>query len=121
MTYQLTTGDTILRLADNAFIPQDPANTDYAAYLRWLEEGNEPLPLEQAPLTWDDIRTKRDQLIRESDWTMVQDATVNQAAWAQYRQILRDLPQTYASVSPDKVVWPEQPLTAGPNTVTEIE
>ena len=73
------------------------------------------------PLTWDDIRTKRDQLIRESDWTMVQDATVNQAAWAQYRQILRDLPQTYASVSPDKVVWPEQPLTAGPNTVTEIE
>ena len=73
------------------------------------------------PLTWSDIRTKRDQLIRESDWTMVQDATVNQAAWAQYRQILRDLPQTYASVSPDKVVWPEQPLTAGPNTVTEIE
>lgn len=72
-------------------------------------------------LTWDNIRTKRDQLIRESDWTMVQDATVNQAAWAQYRQILRDLPQTYASVSPDKVVWPEQPLTAGPNTVTEIE
>jgi hypothetical protein len=71
--------------------------------------------------TWDDIRAKRDQLIRESDWTMVQDATVNQAAWAQYRQILRDLPQTYASVTPDKVVWPEPPLAAGPNTVTEIE
>jgi hypothetical protein len=71
--------------------------------------------------TWNDIRTKRDQLIRESDWTMVQDATVNQAAWAQYRQILRDLPQTYASVTPDKVVWPEPPLAAGPNTVTEIE
>ena len=47
MTYQLTTGDTILRLADNAFIPPDPANTDYQAYLRWLEEGNEPLPAEQ--------------------------------------------------------------------------
>ena len=31
MTYQLTTGDTILRTADNAFIPQDPANTDYQA------------------------------------------------------------------------------------------
>ena len=25
----------------------DPANTDYQAYLRWLEEGNEPLPAEQ--------------------------------------------------------------------------
>ena len=44
MTYQLTTGDTIRRLADNAFIPPDPANTDYQAYLAWLEEGNEPEP-----------------------------------------------------------------------------
>jgi hypothetical protein len=44
MTYQLTTGDTILRLADNAFIPPDPANTDYAAYLAWLDEGNTPEP-----------------------------------------------------------------------------
>ena len=25
----------------------DPANTDYQAYLRWLEEGNEPLPAEE--------------------------------------------------------------------------
>lgn len=44
MTYQLTTGDTILRLADNAFIPPDPANTDYQAYLTWLEAGNTPEP-----------------------------------------------------------------------------
>jgi hypothetical protein len=44
MTYQLTTGDTILRLADNAFIPPDPANTDYAAYLEWVEAGNTPEP-----------------------------------------------------------------------------
>lgn len=44
MTYQLTQGDTILRTADNAFIPQDPANTDYAAYLAWLDEGNTPEP-----------------------------------------------------------------------------
>jgi hypothetical protein len=45
MTYQLTTGDSILRAADNAFIPPDPANTDYQAYLSWLEEGNEPEPV----------------------------------------------------------------------------
>lgn len=44
MTYQLTTGDTILRLADNAFIPPDPANTDYAAYLQWVEQGGTPEP-----------------------------------------------------------------------------
>ena len=37
----------IKRLSDNAFIPFDPANTDYQAYLKWLEAGNEPLPADE--------------------------------------------------------------------------
>ena len=32
------------RIADNAFIPFDEANSDYQEYLKWLEEGNTPLP-----------------------------------------------------------------------------
>ena len=39
--------DVIKRLSDNAFIPFDPANTDYAEYLEWLAEGNEPLPADE--------------------------------------------------------------------------
>ena len=49
MTYQLTSGDTILRLSDNAYIPQAPGNRDYQEYLEWLEEGNEPLPAPPPP------------------------------------------------------------------------
>lgn len=49
MTYQLTTGDTILRLEDGAFIPPDPANADYQQYLAWLDAGNEPEPAPEPP------------------------------------------------------------------------
>jgi hypothetical protein len=37
----------IKRLADNAFVPFDPANTDYQEYLKWLAEGNEPIPADE--------------------------------------------------------------------------
>jgi len=40
--YKLINNQMVQRLLDNAFIPFDPANTDYQAYLKWLDEGNTP-------------------------------------------------------------------------------
>ena len=42
-----TEAQCIKRLADNAFIPFDPANTDYQAFLRWCDEGGVPLPADE--------------------------------------------------------------------------
>jgi hypothetical protein len=36
----------IVRDEDGAFIPFDPANRDYQAYLAWLDDGNQPTAAE---------------------------------------------------------------------------
>ena len=38
--YKLTNTETIIRIADKASIPADPANSDYAEYLEWVADGN---------------------------------------------------------------------------------
>jgi len=67
MNYKLIyDSTTILRLTDNAFIPADPANTDYQAYLTWLGEGNVPEPAD--PLAPPDIDALRHTAyVAESD------------------------------------------------------
>jgi hypothetical protein len=45
ITYKLQKG-CVLR-SDGWSIPLDESNTDYADYLAWLAEGNEPLPADE--------------------------------------------------------------------------
>ena len=42
-----TEAQCIKRLSDNAFIPFDPANTDYQEYLKWVAKGNTPEPADE--------------------------------------------------------------------------
>ena len=53
------------------------------------------------------IRKWRDAELVKSDWTQVADAPVDQAAWATYRQALRDLPAS--NTDPRQIEFPAQP------------
>ena len=53
------------------------------------------------------VRSQRNQNLKDSDWTQVDDAPVDKAAWATYRQALRDVPTQ--SGFPWDVTWPAQP------------
>lgn len=53
------------------------------------------------------LRLKRDNLLSECDWTQLPDSQVDKAAWATYRQALRDVPQQ--PEFPWKVIWPTKP------------
>ena len=53
------------------------------------------------------VRNSRTQKLKDSDWTQVADAPVDKAAWATYRQALRDI--TAQAGFPWTVDWPAQP------------
>ena len=53
------------------------------------------------------VRQERNALLVSSDWTQVADAPVDQAAWATYRQELRDI--TSQETFPNEVTWPVPP------------
>lgn len=59
---------------------------------------------------WDDIRKERDALLVKCDWTQLADAALTfeeKAAWSDYRQALRDIPQTFEN--PEDVIFPSVP------------
>ena len=80
------------------FTPEEEAEWD-AMEAEWAAGANDRAAA--------DIRTERDAKLTESDWTQVADAPVDQAAWATYRQALRDIPSQAGF--PSEVTWPTEP------------
>lgn len=80
------------------FTPEEEAEWDAA------EAG---LPNLQTQIIANEVRDKRNFMLAACDWTQVADASVDKAAWATYRQALRDVPQQ--SGFPWNVQWPTKP------------
>jgi hypothetical protein len=54
MFFGQTTPSSVIRTADGACIPFDPANTDAAEFAKWLQAGNKPEPAEEGGSVTDD-------------------------------------------------------------------
>jgi len=54
---------------------------------------------------WQVVRTQRNQLLKDSDWTQLADTPVDKTLWATYRQELRDIT---AQPDPFNITWPTQ-------------
>ncbi len=87
-------------------MPLDPDNADYQNYLKWVAEGNTADPADG--LTWDNIRSTRNQKLKETDWTQTPDVPQETIwKWKTYRQDLRDIPQK--QTDPNNITWPTKP------------
>jgi hypothetical protein len=73
MTYQLTSGDSILRLSDGAYIPTAPGNRDYREYLDWVEAGNTPLPAPEPPAPGPDYLAFWDALMASTVYASIRE------------------------------------------------
>lgn len=86
----------------------------------WIYDGvnlidpNPPTPeqiaqqqAEALAMSADNARDRRNALLASSDWTQVDDSPVDKAAWAAYRQALRDVPAQEGF--PRNIMWPTQP------------
>lgn len=102
--------ETVLRTKDSAIIPFDINNGDYRAYLEWLEQGNNPDPVEPIQKTWEEIIGQRNTLLQESDWTQLPDVPLTpekRAEWVTYRGEVRTVTERFSN--PNDVVFPTPP------------
>jgi hypothetical protein len=59
-------------------------------------------------VTWSDVRQSRNAALADSDWRALKDVTLS-AAWKEYRQALRDLPQNHDTANDAADAFPEAP------------
>lgn len=98
-------------------VSAEPPSVSAEQIARWTGNGwaVEPIVIEEEPQpeimsAEEEIRANRNGLLAASDWTQVDDAKVDKAAWAAYRQALRDI--TAQAGFPNDIIWPTNPTEA---------
>ena len=76
-------------------------NRNYTHY-----HGDEIIAQGQHDVTWEQVRTKRNQTLKDSDWRFMSDQSPSDE-WIAYRVFLRDLPQNYDEANDAADAWNE--------------
>lgn len=116
-TYNSTTGEILESGATNVALSEIPLQEGqsiiegiYDVETYKIIDGE---AVEQVVNFFPTIRIKRNQLLKESDWTQLNDCPLSDAKkqeWATYRQELRDLPSLYQSANNiADVIFPSTP------------
>ena len=66
--------------------------------------GNEIIEDEMLDVTWDYVRSKRDEELSRTDWWALKDLTMSQAK-KDYRKFLRDLPENFPDANSAADAW----------------
>jgi len=77
---------------------------------KFTRTGKDGVILEQHQLdmTWEELRSIRNQALVDSDWRALKDVTLPNP-WKEYRQALRDLPGDHAEANDAADAFPEAP------------
>ncbi len=77
-------------------------------YQNWiLEAATEAEINVRISLKWEEIRSERNELLKESDWTQLSDIpTETKNIWTEYRQELRNIT---TQSNPFNIIWPDKP------------
>lgn len=106
ITRVITQNDDFTPRANLDFIEGSYDDLEYKIINRTpIRVYTEPTPVDH----WALLRVERNHRLATSDWTQVADAPVDRAAWAAYRQALRELPGN--TVDPLNPVWPVPPVS----------
>jgi len=71
-------------------------------------DGDDVLEVIFHDVTWEAVRSSRNQALLESDWRALKDVVLS-TAWKDHRQELRDLPQNHAEANDAADSWPTPP------------
>ena len=98
-------GEAFLHYVRNGELKKMPEPA--SQYLQFDYEKESWVAPDDLSLVLTEIRSRRDRLLQESDWTQLPDVPLaTKAAWATYRQALRDIT---LQPNPFSIAWPVAP------------